>query len=466
MADKSLSKAEVQNEQLIDKLRKEVKRLLESAAIGGQAGTTPIKSLAMEVPDCSPLDWLRSQKAERKVYWSDRSTMFETAGIGAADWVDEFTHPDENHGLKAVQQNLMASNDGVRYYGGFRFDSSSAPDNDWRSLGKYSFFVPRFEIYRSSGRSWLVCNLFFKRDRNDPENVLREFNKLSYVRPSENNDLPSLVCRTDFPDTARWGEMIQSAMGSFSRQQYEKIVLARKADLEFDSAIDPLLLMLKLKGETSGCFHFYLQPSSGTAFMGATPERLYHRNGKRIQCDAIAGTRPRGESDREDLRMGEELLNSAKDRREHRFVIESITEALSAVCDVTMRVANDSPTLLKLERVQHLYTRIECTLNNDVSDAQFITALHPTAAVGGYPREGIVDEIGKLEQFDRGWYAAPVGWISKNTAEFAVAIRSALARKNRLCLYAGAGILNGSNAAAEWEEIENKMRNFLKLVTK
>ncbi|TFH62119.1 MAG: isochorismate synthase [Candidatus Zixiibacteriota bacterium] len=464
MADKSLSKAEVQHERLIDKLRKEVKRLLESAAIGGEAGISPIKSLAMAVEDCSPLDWLRSQNANRKVYWSDRSAKFETAGIGAADWIDESTHPDEHDGLKIIQDNLVASNDGVRYYGGFRFDNSSASDNDWRPFGKYFFVVPRFEMYRSSGRSWLVCNLFFKNDRNNPEDVLREFNKLSYVRPSENNDLQTLVSRTDSPDKTRFRDMIKSAMESFSRQQFEKIVLAKKADLEFDNAIDRLLLMHKLKRETSDCFHFYLQPTSDTAFMGATPERLYHRNGKRIQCDAIAGTRPRGDSEHEDQRMGEELLSSEKDRREHRFVVDSITEALSAKCDVTIHPADDPPTLLKLERVQHLYTRIECTLNNTVTDAQFVAALHPTAAVGGYPRAGIVDEIRRLEQFDRGWYAAPVGWISKNTAEFAVAIRSALARKNHLCLYAGAGILNGSNAAAEWEEIENKMRNFLKLV--
>lgn len=464
MAEKHLSRAEVAHEQVTHKLRGEVKRILQSAAIGGEAGVSLIKSLAVPVEDASPLEWLRSQKANLKVYWSDRSGLFQSAGIYAADIIGSDTYANRSDALKKIKDNLSVSNEGVRYYGGMRFDDTLSSDNNWKPFGKHFFFVPRFEMYRTSGQTWLVCNLFLTKDKIDPESVLREFNNLSFIRPSTISDFPSLNSRTDLPDESRWNDIVQAALNNLDRHQYEKIVLARKTLLEFDGDIDPMLLLQRLEQETSNSYHFYFQLDPHTAFLGATPERLYHRNGGKIKCDAVAGTRPRGTTDSEDRRLGEELLNSAKDRKEHRFVIDSITDALAGLCEQPVISVAGSPVLLKLSRLQHLHTRIEGTLSGEPDDSRIIDALHPTAAVGGYPREGILDEIQRLEQFDRGWYAAPVGWISKNTAEFAVAIRSALSLKNHLCLYAGAGILDGSNAANEWRETEDKMSNFLKLV--
>ncbi|MEW6411454.1 MAG: isochorismate synthase [Candidatus Zixiibacteriota bacterium] len=464
VAEKQLSTSEVAHEQVTHKLRGEVKRILQSAAIGGEAGVSLIKSLAVPVEDCSPLEWLRSQKTDLKVYWSDRSGLFQSAGIDAADIIDQTSFAHRDDALRKIKDNLSVSNEGVRYYGGMRFDNTAPVDNDWKPFGKYFFFVPRFEMYRTSGQTWLVCNLFLQKDKSDPESVLREFNNLSFIRPSNVPDLPPVTSRTDLPDEARWNDIVQAALNSLDRHQYQKIVLARKAMLEFEGDLEPLQLMQKLQQEISNSYHFYFQLNPYTAFLGATPERLYHRSGKRIKCDAVAGTRPRGANDSEDRKLGEELLNSAKDRREHRFVIDSITDALGDMCDQSVHAPTDSPTLLKLPRLQHLHTRLEGTLSGEPDDSRIIDVLHPTAAVGGYPREGMLDEIQRLERFDRGWYAAPIGWINKNTAEFAVAIRSALSLKNHLCLYAGAGILDGSIASNEWRETEDKMSNFLRLV--
>ena len=121
--------------------------------------------------------------------------------------------------------------------------------------------------------------------------------------------------------------------------------------------------------------------------------------------------------------------------------------------------------MLKLARVQHILKRFRFSLKKSVSDFELINALHPTAAVGGYPKENIKNEIHALEQFDRGWYAAPVGWIGKDASEFAVAIRSGLIDKDTLYLYSGAGIIDGSVSESEWDEIENKISNFLKALS-
>ena len=120
--------------------------------------------------------------------------------------------------------------------------------------------------------------------------------------------------------------------------------------------------------------------------------------------------------------------------------------------------------LLKLERKQHLHSPAQAHLRPRVGDAEILTALHPTPAVGGAPSENARAEIPRLEPFRRGWYAGPVGWIGEDAAEFAVAIRSGLVRGPTVSVYSGAGIVTGSVPAEEWAEIENKIADFRKVV--
>ena len=112
--------------------------------------------------------------------------------------------------------------------------------------------------------------------------------------------------------------------------------------------------------------------------------------------------------------------------------------------------------------MQHLVARLEGVLRQGVDDGAILAAIHPTAAVAGFPRQLSVERIEQLEPFDRGWYAGPVGWIGRDRAEFAVSIRSGLIINNVIDLYSGAGIVEGSTPDSEWKEIENKIANFLK----
>ena len=156
-------------------------------------------------------------------------------------------------------------------------------------------------------------------------------------------------------------------------------------------------------------------------------------------------------------------MHSDKDLREHRFVVQGIRETLTPLCQ---RLAiGDEISILRLAQCQHLASYLEGTLGNGVSDADILHHLQPTPAVGGYPTGAALEEIDRLEHFDRGWYAGPIGWVSHDTTEFAVAIRSGLVEGSKLYLYSGAGIVEGSTADEEWNEIENKIGDFIKVLT-
>jgi menaquinone-specific isochorismate synthase len=243
----------------------------------------------------------------------------------------------------------------------------------------------------------------------------------------------------------------------------DKIVLARRVDLEFEMNLDPVMLLLRLRQVTPQCYNFCFQPGNDGAFIGASPERLYFRHGRWIESEAVAGTRPRGNTPDVDAGLSEALLTSDKDLREHAFVRDMIQESLNPLCrDVAV---DGRVSLLKLSRRQHLYSGMSGHLSEAVSDAELCRELHPTPAVGGCPTEVAIDRIREWEGFDRGWYAAPFGVIGRDVVELAVAIRSARVDAKRLSLFSGAGIVSGSTPDQEWDEIENKIVDFIRILT-
>jgi menaquinone-specific isochorismate synthase len=249
---------------------------------------------------------------------------------------------------------------------------------------------------------------------------------------------------------------------SLERKAYQKIVLARKVTFEFAEGVDPACLVRALKEKTGRCFHFLFQPHRRAAFVGASPESLYRRDGRILTTEAIAGSRPRGYSKDGDRVLKDELMTNEKELREHAFVVTGIGKSLGGLCPSL--VGDESPEVLRLPRCQHLITRFKGQLADGVKDADLLAALHPTPAVGGYPTNQALSDILRLESFDRGWYAGPVGWMSKYGAQFAVGIRSGLCDGSRMHLFSGAGIVDGSVPDREWDEVENKISDFVNLL--
>ena len=240
----------------------------------------------------------------------------------------------------------------------------------------------------------------------------------------------------------------------------EKIVLARRVEFSFAESFDRFLLFKLLREATPNCFHFYFQVQKDHAFLGAPPERLYRRQGRSIVSEAVAGTGRRDDRNALDIELGHALLLSDKDQREHAFVRRSIERVFRRIC--TSLKIDKKPSLMNLNMGRHLFSRFQGLLRPSVSDVDILRQLPPTSAVGGHPKKEALETIRQLESFDRGWDAGPIGWMSKDAAEFAVGIRSGLASNQTLALYSGAGIVDGSEPEAEWSEIEQKLGDFIK----
>jgi menaquinone-specific isochorismate synthase len=432
------------------RLADRVSRALSEAPAAGE------RPLRIEVPvePVEALRWLRSQSLTPRLYWSGREDGVEVAAAGAAD-LREGRFPGER---LALLRDPSVPN--LRYYGGLRFDRSREADGRWDAFGSYRFLLPRFELRSSSGVSTLACNLVLPRDLERRGEILEQIEGLRPPRDGSGT-LPAPISRVDSPGWAGWRRNVEEALATFTRGRMQKVVLARRAELGFERALDPVLLAERLKTATPGCFHFYVEPEEGVAFLGASPERLFRREGRRVLSEAVAGTRPRSDSAAADAELREELLASEKDLSEHSYVRASIEETLRPLCQ-TLEV-DRTTSEMRLARGRHLVSGVRGALREGVTDAEVLAALHPTPAVGGSPRREAVAAIRELEPFDRGWYAGPVGWIGADGAEFAVGIRSGLVRGSSLSLFSGAGIVPGSTPEGEWAEIEQKIGDFTRI---
>jgi menaquinone-specific isochorismate synthase len=419
--------------------------------------------LTVQVPDQPLLPWLKSQNFSLKTYWSDRDNRFEAAGVGAADYIGDTSGYGYRRLFDRIHNYLDQSDPDVRYYGGFKFAPNQTSHDSWKRFGRYYFVLPRFELVRSRDKTLFVCNLHANED--DHTAIMTQLEAITFKTDGICNGIPKIISQKDFPGKSRWKASVQSALAAFETHRYEKIVLARKRALEFSDNLNHFTILQKLRDKASNSYKFCFQPEDNLAFIGASPELLYYREGRKLQSEAIAGTRTRGQTSREDQGFGEELLGSEKDLREHRYVVDSVKDAFVSLTPPSLNCNNMSVSLLKLARIQHLIARFDIKLKDSVSDAELIETLHPTAAVGGYPRDKAVEEIGRLEGFNRGWYAAPVGWVKQDAAKFVVAIRCGLVKDNCLNLYSGAGIVRGSVPDNEWDEMNNKIDMFLSVLT-
>mgnify|MGYP006428016935 CR=1 FL=1 len=431
-------------------------------------GRQQVRVVSVEVPAAvDPLAWGAVQTQAPFVYWRSRTTNSTYAIVGAAQQWHGASAPKTNSGAGIIPASAVARltpwldrlPPEVRMWGGARFDPRSAREDAWADFGTWTFMLPRFTLHRSGSTAHLHATLVAPRDTQEREAVLRQVDALRFPNTPDAHADAHRLQRTDRPTRADWMKQVRAAVQAIEDEQIRKVVLARAVDLHFDHALMPWALLHRLQQETPQCTAFGWQPEHpGPAFIGATPERLFQMRGDTLRTEAIAGTRPRGDTPANDSMLRHELLHSDKDRREHAFVQDAIVDALAPlVTDVNVPGA---PSELALQRKRHLRSEITATLRGATSPLDVLNALHPTPAVGGTPTDEARAFIRTHESFDRGWYAGPVGWLTRDAAEMLVAIRSALVNHDTLTLYSGAGIVEGSDPASEWNEIENKLADF------
>ena len=413
---------------------------------------------------CDPQNWLFFQRAMPRAYWRDRQRSLEVAGAGYCLKLNSGEPTDLTNLFSRLDRWLKATDPGLRFLGGLAFDLKRPAEGLWHSFGTYHFWVPLLECGRREGRHYFAVNLLLdpgQSKQSTLKQALKLLSSLSSPSLSTSRPLPDIQQREDLPDLDGWRRQIQSVLTAIQQERLEKLVLARQTRFIFQHPPDGLSLFARLAQANPDAYQFYFQLNTHTAFLGCSPERLFRRSGRFILTEAVAGTRPRGQSPTRDRQLAHQLLHSQKDRHEHFLVIKSILQGLETLCEKVE--SQEEPTVLKLARVQHLASRFEGLLKPGISDADILATLHPTPAVGGFPTESALEALRRLEPFYRGWYAGPVGWLGREEAEFAVGIRSGLLHDQYAHLYTGAGIVAQSDVEAEWQEIENKLANFLRI---
>ncbi len=330
-------------------------------------------------------------------------------------------------------------------------------------------FVPRWQVSRMGDGSVAVANLLITPDA--PLDLVTakvwkahaKFRSFDYSA-AKRSDRPSTPTHREEVGGANYRQLVARALDEISRGEYEKVVLARAQKLTTPEEFHPLGVLNHLRRHYPDCYAFSLANEKGQSFIGASPERLVRVSAGRMHTAALAGSAPRGESASEDAVLARGLLHSEKDLREHRLVFDSIAQRLAGLA-LKLEHAGQ-PRVLGLANVQHLHTPISAVLPPGTHILDLVERLHPTPAVGGTPRDPALAAIARLEPFDRGLYAGPIGWVDhRGGGEFFVGLRSALIDGRTATTYAGAGIVAGSDPEKEFAETELKFKALIEALT-
>ncbi len=398
-----------------------------------------------------------------RFYFQDRLCRYEIGAVGRIRAYGE--NGPETAPISAVE-DLWKADPRIVLFGGMGFHEGRPPQ-EWRAFGAIRFVLPLIEIRKDEKGACAIlnaCSGESESRQTAADNIGRQLRAIDLTGEVKTgvHQIP-FFSESLVPGRQQWHEIVTEALVWLRENGARKVVLGRKKILEsLGDPWAPAVLFHRLRAVRENSFLFFCGTENGDAFFGRSPERLFKLENSLLASDAIAGTRPRHEHPEHDSRLAAELMASAKDMEEHRFVVDYIRERLSRMCRHVSVLPSPAP--LRLSRLQHIITRITGVVKKGSGPMDILHTLHPTPAVGGMPPEAAKALIRRLEPFDRGWFGAPVGWMSKDAAEFAVGIRSALIRKHALHLFGGAGIVTRSDAEMEWQETGYKMECFARIL--
>ncbi|AUT02556.1 isochorismate synthase [Nostoc sp. CENA543] len=326
-------------------------------------------------------------------------------------------------------------------------------------------FLPRWQISVKDEQ----CNLVINTVINDNFNIQLFLQKISHkienIRSLKHHTptqdyFPAIFTHKPVKNTETFKSSVISVLEKINSSHLSKIVLADVLDVNSNQNFNLFNSLNNLRKTHPNCYIFSTSNGKGQSFIGASPERLISIHHQQLITDALAGSAPRGKTPAEDAANANRLLNSEKERHEHLLVMNFITQRLTQLGLLPQVLA---PRLRQLSNIQHLWTPISAIVPANVHPLKIVAQLHPTPAVAGAARDIACAEIRRYENFERGLYAAPLGWVdSQGNCEFIVGIRSALIDGDRARLYAGAGIVAGSDPEREFAEVQLKLQALLK----
>ncbi len=397
-------------------------------------------------------------------YWAFPVDGFWIVGVGEADEI-RYEGPERFRQTATMVQSTMSSaiieengGPGPIFMGGFRFALGPPAEGRWEEFPDALLTLHRWTISsQPAGRHWVGLNVMVNGQTN-VDSLPEELNTqaAALFEPLPNFPEPVVVPLVDEGDANGWRSSVDQALDAIKGKRITKVILARTSRVRSEVPVLPEVVLRSLVSNYPECRVFAFC-RRGTCFVGASPEELVSLHGAKVTSTSLAGSAPRGASQSEDSQLSAWLLGSVKERGEHEVVVDWVSERMGKLCDKLRWDA--APHVMKLGNLQHLATLFVGTPKNGRHVLDFVEALHPTPAVGGIPLEPALEMIGRLEQSDRGWYTGPVGWVDRNGGgEFAIAIRCALLRGDEALLYAGAGIVSGSDPDREYQETTMKFK--------
>jgi menaquinone-specific isochorismate synthase len=436
-------------------------------------------SYSLEIPAIDPLAYIEQVHQNNNLYyWEHPEKNFALAAGGALEILkatgsNRFREiSDKNKELRRKQISVSELNHSLAepvMVGGYSFSDHNVHQM-WKKFGAAHFVLPEWTIIKSGDLHILTLTVECSNRKKDEiiENLNEQLSEfIRYFKSIQNfqfspldkkyGNISFLNGRNSYNE---WKNQVNRSREMILADVFKKIVIARQVDITTDKPVSVSRAMFHLRRQFPECFNFMIKIDGGPCFIGATPERLVSLKRNMMQTEGLAGSISRGESASEDMALGHSLMESKKDRSEHEFVVKDIRSNLQKH---KLRVDHPhQPAIKKLSNVQHLYTPITAEVTEDITLHELAGMLHPTPAVGGYPKETAVPYISEIEDIDRGWYAGPVGWCNASgSGEFAVAIRSAWIDGKNVRLFAGCGIVENSDPDNEWAETEMKLSPIL-----
>ena len=439
--------------------------------------TGRLVSYSIPAPGLSLANFLRQAEGQPRFFWQKGGDNELYAGFGTAAQLiawgeNRFEEIRQKATLLFEHAQILGKHSAPilpRLFGGFSFRDDFTADNTWSLFHPAHFVLPHYQLVQMGDSSWLTINALVT-ESEDLSNIGPQLGEALQARYLSLMARETMVVQDDrIPDFEKrypmsyekWATLVNGAVQAMGLTALNKVVLARVCEIKSKTRIDVCQALTFLNNNFDGCTRFLFEPRPYHAFYGATPELLVKVEGREISTMALAGSMPRGQTAEEDQANARELLNSTKERLEHRLVVEAIRRRLEPITS-QLNIAAE-PELFKLSYIQHLLTPISGKLHLRSGILPLIQLLHPTPAMGGSPRDLAIEFIRENEPVPRGWYAAPVGWLdNRMDGEFVVAIRSAVAQERRVWCYSGAGIVSDSQSDIEWLETELKFRPMLR----
>jgi menaquinone-specific isochorismate synthase len=381
--------------------------------------------LLQQLPSPEASAWIRD--GDGLVGWGEAARLTLPAGVdrfaAGEKWLAELFDAAD------ITDDVAVPGTGPVAFGSFTFD----PASDGSVL-----IVPRVILGRRPGTAWRTT---IEIGAEPPDGRPARWASPSQLRWSDGSLTP-----------LEWRNAVAAAVARIAAGELRKVVLARDLRVQSARAIDARVLLSRLAARFPGCYAF-----ACAGLVGATPELLIRREGRRVSSLVLAGTMARGGTDADDAALAAALLCSAKNAEEHRYSVESVRQLLTPLCSEL--TVDEAPYLLQMADYQHLATAVSGVLAREASALGLASSLHPTAAICGTPTDTALELIRELEGMDRGRYSGPVGWVDAHgNGEWGIALRCGEINGSAARLFAGNGIVAGSEPAEELAETETKFR--------